>query len=76
MVDGPVRDKPHDWSSDRREDCLGEDLSGSWRYALKMLTAPNWLARMRMLSTMLYPEEWVEGGQFSARDSVCECVVG
>jgi hypothetical protein len=30
-----------------------------------MLTAPNWFARMRMLSTMLYPEALVDGGQFS-----------
>ena len=46
-------------------DCLGEDLSGSSRYALKMLTDPNWLARVRIFSTMLYPEAFVEGAQFS-----------
>jgi len=30
-----------------------------------MLTAPNWPARLRIFSTMLYPEEFVEGEQFS-----------
>ena len=30
-----------------------------------MLTAPNWFARVRMLSTMLYPEALVDGEQFS-----------
>ena len=55
-------------------DCLGEDLSGSSRYALKMLTAPNSLARVRMFSTMSYPEELVEGAQFSVRGSALEHV--
>jgi hypothetical protein len=64
-ADEPVSDNPQDWSSDRREDCLGDDLSGSWRYALKRLTAPNWSARLRMLSVRLYPEALVDGGQFS-----------
>ena len=64
-MDGPVTDNPQDRSSDRREDCLGGDLSESWRYALKVLTAPNRLARTRMLLTMLYPEASVDGGQFS-----------
>jgi len=41
-----------------------------------MLTAPNWFARMRMLSMMLYPEAWVDGGQFSVWDSAWERVVG
>jgi len=55
--------------------CLEEDLSGSWRYVLKMLTAPNWLARLRIFSTMLYPEALVDGAQFSVRDSAREHVV-
>jgi len=76
VADGPVRDNPQDWSSDRRVDCFGEDSSGSWRYTLKMLTAPNWLARVRIYSTMLYPEEFVEGEQFSAWESAPERVVG
>ena len=42
-----------------------------------MLTAPNWLASVRMLSTMLYPEALVDGWQFSVRrGSYWECVVG
>ena len=41
-----------------------------------MLTAPNWLARVRIYSTMLYPEEFVEGEQFSAWESAPERVVG
>ena len=76
MADGPVRDNPQDWSSDRRADCLGDDFSGSSRYALKMLTDPNWLARVRIFSTILYPEAFVEGVQFSVWDSVRQCVVG
>ena len=42
---------------------------------MKTLTAPNWSARTRMLSTMLYPDEFVEGAQFSVRKSVSERVV-
>ena len=41
-----------------------------------MLTDPNWLARLRTLSTMLYPEAFVEGVQFSIRDSARERVAG
>jgi len=41
-----------------------------------MLTAPNWLARVRILSTMLYPEVFVEGAQFSVWGSARECVAG
>lgn len=47
-------------------------MSGSWRYALKMFTAPNWLARMRMLSTRLYPDALKGGGQFSEWDLASE----
>ena len=54
---------------------MGDDLSGSWRYALKTLTAPYWLARVRMLSTMVYPEELVDGAQFSIWDSAWERVM-
>ena len=57
-------------------DCLGDDLSGSCRYVLKMLTDPNWLARVRIFSTMLYPEAFVEGAQFSVWDLARNCVVG
>ena len=41
-----------------------------------MLTDPNWLARVRILSTMLYPEAFVEGAQFSVGDSARLCVAG
>jgi len=43
---------------------------------LKRFTDPNWLARVRMLSTMLYPEAFVEGAQFSVSDLARQCVVG
>ena len=50
----------------------------SWRYALKVLTAPNWFARMRILLAMLWPEALArEGGpQFSIWDSAQKCFVG
>jgi len=41
-----------------------------------MFTGPNWLARARIFSTMLYPEAFVEGAQFSILDSARQCVVG
>ena len=40
-----------------------------------MLTAPNWLARVRIFSTIWYPDALVEGAQFSTRDSAWEGVV-
>lgn len=37
-----------------------------------MFAAPNWLARIRMFSTRVYPDPLVDGGQFSVRDSGLE----
>jgi len=76
VEDERVRDSPQARNSDRRVDCLTVDLSGSWRYALEILTAPNWLARVRMVSAMLYPEALVDDAQFSVWDPARECVVG
>ena len=39
-----------------------------------MFTAPNWLARIRMLSMRLYPDALVDGGQFSVWNSALEGV--
>ena len=41
-----------------------------------MLTAPNWFARTRRFSIMLYPEALVDGGQFSVWASAWKYVVG
>jgi len=41
-----------------------------------MLTAPNWFARVRTLSMILYPEAWADGGQFSVWNSAWERAVG
>jgi len=41
-----------------------------------MLTDPNWLARVRIFSTMLYPEAFVEGAQFSVWNSAQERMAG
>ena len=40
-----------------------------------MLADPNWFDRVRMLSTMLYPEVVVDGVQFSVQVSAWEHVV-
>jgi len=41
-----------------------------------MLTVPNWLARVRILSAMPYPEASVDDGQFSVWYLAWERAVG